>query len=961
MKIISVNIRGFITNFDEFALTLQTSDIEIACVCETFLSASVPDAAISIPGFSFLRKDRLTDKGGLLVFFRNHLIVSRSTELESTDFETIWFTVKNGISSILCCSAYWPPNSSVDLCSHFSSAVDTYFFAENTSLVILGDLNCHHTSWPYCTYTNPAGRLLYDFISDHNLTQIVTDPTRITATSISCIDFVLTNNTASLSFDSVLEPIGSSDHSVVSIQWHHSQLFYPPDSSIKSRRTYHPNISSLNDRFINTDWDLLLSAENIDHDWSTFKNQYFTSMNACSKTTVAKTCTYTSRLTDEQSAQLTIYKRDKSNAWNRYIANRNADTYHEFSNARKNVKYFARQLKRSDYAKNLQQLSEAPLSSKTWHRLAKSLYIGYRAENQLPPLSDSDGRLISDPQGKANLLNRDFTSRGQKTRSEFPTIPRRTNQMLCDVNISALKVAKMLSSLDPNKSTGPDGIEPRILKQCADSLCVPLSILFNKSLNQGILPKDWKLGHVTPIFKNKGSKASPKNYRPITITSAVGKAFEHIINEALVNYLLRNDLISDRQFGFLPKHSTTDQLAYLLHEKMSLVAKKRHTASVFLDLAAAFDSVPHAAIKQKLPAYGIRGKLFRWLSNYLDDRTQCVKLEGILSDPLPVLSGVPQGGVVAPILFLLFINDLSDTILESVHNTVSGASGTHLVYADDTMLSASAESVATLVAYLNTQLSAVHNWALRWGMKFNPDKTVAIYFSKSTGSNLLLSRLRFMNQSVALVSEHKHLGFIIRSDLSFCSHIDSICKSVASRIFLLRRLSMYIYDPSVLLRLYKSYILPLFEYASPAWSALAELQCGRLERLQRRAIRIILNYRYADPVTITDYAQLHLHPLKVRRNFALACYGYKLLNNYTPRCLQSVAPILQTFPARTRRGTLIVPAVDYPTQRFLDKSPILFSTKILNCIPELWECPSLDLFKSQLWSLTDRSVFNMSF
>ena len=559
-------------------------------------------------------------------------------------------------------------------------------------------------------------------------------------------------------------------------------------------------------------------------------------------------------------------------------------------------------------------------------------------------------------------MNHEFVCRGRAPGMKFPVLELRTDHVIADISVSIARVYNVLSSLDPSKSIGPDGIAPRVLKNCCDSLCVPLSMLFAQSMESGSIPNEWKSGLVTPIYKNKGSRSDPKNYRPITITSAVGKVFEHIINSDLVDYLLKHGLISDSQFGFLPNHSCTDQLVYLNHKCMSQLSDKRLVASVFLDLAAAFDSVPHAAIKCKLHAYGIRGKLYRWICNYLNNRCQRVKLDGHLSKYARVVSGVPQGGVIAPILFLLFINDLSDEISQCMRNVETTASGSHLLYADDSMLLCYAKTELDMIAYLNTQLFVVSRWAEAWGMSYNPNKTVAMYFCRTPVSNCpLKDRIFFMDQPIKFVNEHRHLGFTIRSDLGFNSHIDSICKAVASRIFLLKRLSYYVQVEDILLRIYKSYILPLFEYASPAWSALNVTQTERLEKLQRRAMRIICGLPYTFPVSDCHYAHLSLQPLMTRRSFALCCYGYKLINSLLPRRLAEVKPVLHVFPVRTRRGRLIVPGIKYPTQRNLDRSPVLYLTKLLNFIPNLWSVANLEAFKSELWNTIDRNVFVIAF
>lgn len=601
-------------------------------------------------------------------------------------------------------------------------------------------------------------------------------------------------------------------------------------------------------------------------------------------------------------------------------------------------------------------------SSKKWYKLAKKLYIGAESTNIIPTLNTASVSATNDFE-KATLLNNTFTSKGSTSISHptFPCLPLNTSKVLSNVTITLQDVSNILATLDTSKSTGPDGITNIVLKNCHASLSVPLFILFKKSIETGQIPQSWKVAHVTPIYKNKGTRSDPHNYRPISITSNVGKVLELIVNKKLLEFLCGNNLISASQFGFLPNHSTTDQLSYLYHKCLSLLDSKYWCCAVFLDLAAAFDSVPHAAIVQKLPSYGIRGNLFRWIVNYLSDRTQAVKINGAISEMCSVHAGVPQGSTLAPTLFVLFMNDLSQLIPGSIQaNNTPGTVNDCLFYADDTTLFVGSKHLPLMVQKVNQDLSTTEQWARTWGMQFNPQKTKAMLFSRTQMPNVTIN---FMNCPVEFVTDHVHLGLWITNDLRFDKQVESVCRKVATQLFFLRRLSLIVTDRDLLLKLYKSYILPLFEYASPVWSALNISQTNRLEKLQRRAIRIIMQYAYAEPITERDYQILRLAPLKHRKNFALMCYGYKLLHGLLPQALLPFCPTIKSknTSVQTRNRFLTQQTVSYPASRALSRSPFLFLTKLLNHIPELWECPSLNCFKQRLWNINKKNIFDMTF
>ena len=259
---------------------------------------------------------------------------------------------------------------------------------------------------------------------------------------------------------------------------------------------------------------------------------------------------------------------------------------------------------------------------KYWHQCCKKT-----SKEDIPTLI-KDSQTISDDAGKAETFNVKFTTKARNmSHTLYPILPARTNRILEDIDFSTAAVREILKELDVSKSSGPDGIQNQlnqVLKECASSLSEPLSFMFSLSYRTGKLPKEWKKARVVPVYKNKGSRCDPAQYRPISLTSSVGKIMEKLVNKVFLQHLIENSLISAHQFGFLPKHSTTDELVLLLHELHSAMNEKQKVIASFLDLASAFDMVPHSGILHKLPAYGIRGYAFRWITDFLKDRQQYV-------------------------------------------------------------------------------------------------------------------------------------------------------------------------------------------------------------------------------------------------------------------------------------------------------------------------------------------------
>ena len=293
------------------------------------------------------------------------------------------------------------------------------------------------------------------------------------------------------------------------------------------------------------------------------------------------------------------------------------------------------------------------------------------------------------------------------------------NDVMENLVITEQTVKQKLDNLNVNKSVGPDGIHPRFLRELSNELCVPLARLYNMSLEKGELPTEWKKGRISAIFK-KGSRKKAGNYRPVSLTSIVCKCMEHCIRDHIDGHMRRNNLYSSQQYGFIKGRSTVLQLLQVMNAWTETLDSGYPIDTVYLDFMKAFDTVPHRRLMGKIESLGINGGVLRWVEEFLSDRTQQVCVNGINSNWMDVTSGIPQGSVLGPILFVLYINDLPTNIMSDV-----------FMFADDTKMYRTIRCPNDQ-RILQADLDNLSTWSTKWLLKFHPDKCKIMHIGAET-------------------------------------------------------------------------------------------------------------------------------------------------------------------------------------------------------------------------------------
>ena len=745
----------------------------------------------------------------------------------------------------------------------------------------MGDFNFPEINWNLfrvnAADNHPAESFL-NCAQDLFLHQHVLEPTHyIHGQTANTLDLIFTNGEELVSDLRYNEPIGKSHHSTLT--W--TTTCYLQRAVTKAvKYCYNKgDYDGMRNSLSTVGWDEKLNELTLEEMWSEIKDSILDAVRKCIP--VINCSDKASRrrkpvwMNDRAMAAL----RRKKKAYDRYLRSREGKEYIEYVKLRNTAKSEVRKAVHN-YEKDI--ASKAKKNPKAFYRYVNSKIKG---RGVIPDLRNNDGSVINKNLDKANAFNEFFSSVFTKEDiTELPDLPNKgVKQQLTNVTFTCDDVLKLLQGLKPDKSPGPDSIHPHVLKECAHELAYPLFRLFRKSLDEGNIPKDWKSGNVTPIY-NKGSRTSVDNYRPVSLTSVICKVMERLLRKPLLDHMFDNDFISDCQHGFIPGRSCTTQLLEVLDKWTDILDSGGALDVIYLDLAKAFDSVPHRRLLLKLQSYGINGTYLRWISNFLLGRSQRVMVSGTGSEWASVLSGVPQGSVLGPVLFICYINDMPDTVSSFIY-----------MYADDTKISrqvAKAEDSKKL----QDDLNRIQQWSDKWQLRFNSTKCKVIHLGHDNSK----VTYTMTNDSVEVPLEHsieeKDLGVWTDNKLKFSGHVSHIVAKGSQLLGLIKR-SFVHRDVNVIKTLYTALVRPHLEYANVVWHPRYKKDIEQLERVQRRATKLVCSLRHVPYES--RLRQMELPSLVYRRYRGDMIEVFKYLRGIYSVCF---AELLPRAPVSVLRG-----------------------------------------------------------
>ena len=804
---------------------------------------------------SFYRKDRNRHGGGVFLAIKNCYTSSALPETDK-DCEIIWAQVAlQGEKHMYLGSFYRPPDTKEDKIAHLKSSITSLPKSADQKLVNLaGDFNAPDIDWETGTIKESNKTNLYQEIlntsNDCGITQIQKEPTR----EKNVLDLFFTNNTSLVKSTNVIP--GISDHEMVIIDSDiRPKLAKPPKRKVYKYRN--ANWDEIKKGIIDFNTDFLTSTEfnsrSVNDNWTMFKHQMTKIMDKFIPSKITSTRYNLPWL----NKKLKKAVKAKQRLYNKAKRSKKVEDWATYKRVKSETQKSIRKAQ-WDYVENILVESFDKNDTKPFWKFIKAK----RQDNVgVAPIKDQ-GILYSENEDKAELINKQFES--VFTREDVTNIPQLEGTPYTDISdlvITTLGVEKLLKDLATSKASGPDLIPNRFLKECATEIAPILQAIFTQSLETGELPDDWRNANVSPLFK-KGDRHLAVNYRPVSLTCVACKLMEHIITKHILDHCDTYNIITILQHGFRKGYSCASQLLITMHDLMKSYDSKHQVDIAILDFSKAFDTVPHERLLGKLHFYGIRGPVQYWIRQFLTDRYQRVVVNGVSSSSIKVASGVPQGTVLGPLLFLLYINDLPNNVTSQVR-----------MFADDCLLYRNIKSQSDYLD-LQNDLVKLEHWADKWGMRFNAQKC---YILRVKTSRTPITGLYTLSGHVLeQVKENPYLGVQLSEDLKWSPHINKLATKANRSLAFLRR-NLKGGPPKLKELAYFTLVRSLLDYCSAIWDPHLEKDIHNIEKIQRRAARFVKrDYNWEHSVT-TMLNDLGWDNLADRRRESRLCFLHKIV------------------------------------------------------------------------------------
>ena len=874
LKILYTNADGIKGKVDELKREVLLHKVDMFAITETKVNDLVSNNILFPSGFQIFRQDRKDREGGgvVLAVRDEYYSTLMSIPLESTFSEYVVVKVIVGTEKLNVVVLYNPPrdhrrlenyNRNNEGVIELINKITQISIDNDDRLLIMGDFNHKDINWdeldPRGDESSWSSKLL-ECTQENLLSQHVKEPTRARGSDQpSILDLIFTQYELDVENIVYQPPLGRSDHVAIHFNYNLKEEIIVDEQKNRMNKGLNyakADIKGIKQYFKETDWEKLLETESVQDAGDKFAARF---LEAVDKFVPVKLIKEKSGKEDWFNKECFDAKQKNDTAWRAYRKKRCVVKWGRYVMARNEYlttrRRSATQFKRDVAAK-------CKTHPKLFHKFVRGKL---KVKPQILRLRKKDGTLIDNEFSMCQEFNIAFQSVYTVEDSPSPQLESAVKKELTKITVSEGEVLKELKLLDAYKAPGPDNISAYILKLCAEELAKPLTMLYNLSLRKGKVLIQWKIANIAPIFKGKGSRDDPLNYRPVSLTSIVCKVLEKIIRRKVTEHLREMSFFCEGQHGFREGRSTVTNLIEF-YEKVCDILQERDgwVDCIFLDFQKAFDSVPHNRLLEKLDKLaGIRGTLKEWIRDYLTDRQQKVVIRGTVSQPGKVTSGVPQGSVLGPLLFLIYINDLPEGIKSFMN-----------MFADDAKLMKRIVSLKCCEE-LQDDLNKLAEWTATWLIAFNAAKCSVMRMGVSKYRE---TYQYVLNNTNLRVSEcEKDLGILVTPNMSPDKHIAAIVKSTYAQLANIR-VAFKPMDLEMFKTIYTTYVRPKLEYAVQFWNPHLKKYEDKIERVQRHATKMVPELR--DLSYEERLNKLNLPTLKERRERGDMITTFKFIKGF---------------------------------------------------------------------------------
>jgi len=911
---------------------------DILVLAETKIDKHFKDSEFILDGYYRpLRKDFSSSSGGLIQYVRNGIIHSHKPEFELSNFESISTEFTFNKQKWLCLSFYRTERN-----QNKKENIVNFFQQLNKSLeqislkyenfILMGDININ-----FCDPKAVGFSQLNDFMDLHNLKNIVKDKTCFHKGHESLIDIILTNKPLKFMSTKCYE-LGISDcHKLISTCLRQKVARLKPKKiTYRSMKNYDKNLFKTDFKRELSNSSFVSANQGYDNVVGILKSLLDTYAPIKTKVARGNQGNFVNKSLNKAFMKRSVLK-------TKYLKNKSVQNRRLYTKQRNHCTYLKREAINSKFVKATEEFNKH--DTKPIYKLLKPymtnkgtlssddiiLFENGEFVNEDSKLSDifidfytnivehTTGNPPKDISSSAGGESMDsIISRIIESYKNHPSITKicemSVNKPFSFRKINIEEAKNVIRGLDPKKATGFDTISANILKDMEDVLAEPVLIIFNMMIDEDTFPSQAKIGSILPFFKDKGERSDKTNYRPLSVLSAFSKIFERLIHNQLASYT--NDIFSPYISAYRKHHSTQHVLVRLIEEWRQGIDQNKHVGAILMDLSKAFDCIPHDLLIAKLDAYGFDKRSCKLLFSYLKGRRQCVKINGTYSKFLTLLAGVPQGSILGPVLFNIFINDLFYFI---VNTNPHG-------YADDNTLSKVADSHDQLLRDLTMDANISIDWLTNNDMIANPSKFQVIFPTKAKDQENIAIKIK--DKSIFSKNEVDILGLTIDKNLAFEKYISKICQSASGQLHAIYRLNNYL-KPKTRKLVINSFILSNFSYCPLVWCFLSARQCSKIDKIIEKSLKVI------DTDNSLSYKELlEKHgqsSVKHRAHKVIAAEVFKTFNNMNPAYMQTI--FQKQTNIRTTRQTLNLKSQSFRSKKYGFNSLRVLAPIIWNSIP----------------------------